>query len=199
MHQRQTGAIGSKPAYQPSDVQYGNKPVLSSTGSRWLVGDAVTAIVAPVTLMIVGHANAMSSFISAGAAAEPVNLVWRKNSTGTSPVEFYSKFPGFSAVAVTGPSDGLVGSPCVIMLTDTGSSTSIYVNDLTTPKVTTASNRWGSTTAMNLMMTAAGVTQLNGKIAEAAIWRDVVPAGADRAGLAAYLVDRYGGAVPATA
>lgn len=190
MHQRQPGANTTRPIYVASDSQYGDNPVLSSSGGRWLIGDAVTAIVAPVTLMVIGHATAMSSIISAGAGAEPVNLLWRKTSAGNAPIEFYSKFPGFSAVPMTGPTDGLIGSPALTLLVDTGTNTSLYVNNLVTPAVTLASSRWGSTTAMHLMMMAAGVTQLIGKLAEYALWRAAVNTD-DRRGLGAYALNRY--------
>lgn len=195
MHQRQSTAV-SQPEFVAADSAYNGKPVISnSSGAKVFVADAAAAaIVVPVTLYVVGQLTSATRSLIAADNSTPGNMLWRSgNST--------SFFSGpVTQSSLTGPSDSLIASPSIIVVTDDGggsaSALKLYVNDLTTPKasgVHSTAQGWGSTTKMTLCAPApaTGVNVMIGKCAEVAIFNGVLDA-TDLLYLQKYNLIRYG-------
>lgn len=189
MHQRQPGTDAAKPIFIPADAAYGGKPVLGGDHGRFFYGDEVSAIAPPVSLLWVGHKYALGhSSLASVFNAAPYNLLWLVNSN--TQIEFY-----VAAGGIRGPA-AAAESPGAYLYTDDGTQGLLYANNFTTPIAASSSvGRWLSTTHLDLFAPSAGIPALNGKFAEAAIWRHVLSA-PDRTGLASYLQSWFG--VPAS-
>lgn len=181
------GTDAQRFTFSASDAAYGNQPVLVGTASQ-MTGAAVTAIVAPVSLLVVGQLDAnLTTLISAGAS--PYNLLWRNGGVAATAIaQFYGLAGGLNSAG-----NGAISSAGAFLITDDGTASGaacqIYTNDLSIPS-SSGAKKWGSVTTMGIGLPAAGVGACTGKFAESVVWAGVLSA-ADRAHLSVYL-GRYG-------
>lgn len=179
MHQRQPTAA-NQPILIASDSAYGNKPVLHGDGatSKFFTADTTTAIASPASMMVIGQIDSPTrSFIAANGS--PYNMLWRNGNATVALDDDSLEFYG-TAGALKGPATSEIAEPGVVITTDGGSSTRADANLLfhnnPVPKAV-GIRRWGSATAMHLMLGAAGVQNLVGKEAEVVLWSGELSAG----------------------
>jgi hypothetical protein len=169
---------GSRPSQTAADAAYGNQATLVFAGhSLPRTGTWSVTPVTPVTIIVIGNATAASAFLSEGATTD---MIW--TSADASGARFYS--------GGTNPVTSIaVSSPSAIMLTDDGTggaaACKMYVNNLTTPAVSTTTN-FLAANGIDLGVGVVGVANLTGKIAEVIVWAGI-PSGTDMTNLRTYL------------
>jgi len=182
-HSRNQGTVPAsggvyRPGFDASDADYNNQPVLTFDGSQYAVSGAwLYPVSGPRALLVVGDAASVTAFL----AHEPdTSELWTAGSTHA---EWY---------ASTNPLAGTTANtsqPSLILITDDGTHTRLYVNDFTTPEATYAGS-FDRFEELSVGLGVAGVGNQNGRTAEIAMWTGVFSA-ADRTALRAYLLDRY--------
>jgi hypothetical protein len=137
------------------------------------------------TILLVGDATPGSSFFS--SAADSYVLL---NSGGV--VEWYN---GTNPMVGT---TGDPGDPCVILITDDGTDSKLFVNNFVTAEDTSTGSSPPIIADFALGSNAyGGASKLTGRIAEVVVWNgELTPL--DLRELSAYLLSRYGLTVPAS-
>ena len=178
-NRNQSAAGADRPSYSASDAGYGGKPVLTGNGSQFLAsaGDWSTAPTPPITVIVVGHATANSSFVG-----DPANNNMLYVSGG------HEATYGINNGALVGSGDA--SAPTVIMYTDTGaaggSAANIYNRDLSTPTGTDI-KRWEGVARLDMLADFAGAfTPLIGAVAEIIVLGGI-PNATDLTNLKTYL------------
>jgi hypothetical protein len=117
-----------------------------------------------MTIVVIGEAAITTSFFAEPAGAVPYNMLWASSGD--------AQF--FGAGSLTGTTS--IAGPSAIMVTDDGTTSHLYVGDLSTPQAT-AGPVIGTGTAFDLLAGTAGVPGLTGKLAEIIIWGGILPVG----------------------
>lgn len=169
------GAGALQPGYSATDAAYGSRPVLTLSSDR-LVGPGFSALVQPVSILMVAEVTAFNGNIVDGGAANRAVLF-----SAAGPV--WAMYSGGSVVSATA-----CNSPASIVAVFYGASSKMY-----RAGVQIASGNAGSSAPDNLTVGdyISGGAPTTGKIAELVVVSGEVTA-LDRAAWSAYTLKRYG-------
>jgi len=185
MHQVQA-TDSLRPTLVESDGAYGGRATLHYAVSAFDAENQQSPkIEAPVSLLTIGHLTSQTTSLGATTESLAYNMVWR---TGTE-VEFFGKTGGTR----TTTSQGEIGSPGAVLVTrDTSGAnpTSIYTNDLVTPKGS-GTAVWTPCGDYCIGLGGAGVAKAVGTIAGTALYSGILSA-SDRAKLAKLIRLKFG-------
>jgi hypothetical protein len=176
------------PTIIAADADYNYRPVVAFDGTQdldsslWLTANPIKG---KRTILVVGDGAGGSSFFSSAADS----YVLLSNAGGVA--EWYNG---------TNPMVGTSGDPsdpCVILITDDGTDSKLFVNDFVSAEDTSTGSSPPVISDFALGSNAyGGASRLTGRIAEIAIWNgELTPL--DLKQLSTYLLSRYGLVVPA--
>lgn len=164
--------------YNATDAAFGNQPTVS--GTFGMTHTATATIASPVSIFMVCKPTNATAILS-GSSASPYDLIWCNYANG---LQTYSNGGFLDSVST------ITGSAQALFVTDSGSGLSEYINNFATADVSGAAV-WGTVTSVDIATGSAGVANMTGTFAEAAIFSGVVSSG-ERTKLRSYVSQKYG-------
>lgn len=187
------------PAYNAVDANYNGQPSVSSAGTSYFSSAGVWSVAPanPISIVVVGMTAASTAFLSAiaGGGTTAYDLLW---SNGANALQFYNG--GYGGGGSPSAAGVPVNAPCAIVFEDDGgaggTASRLFVNNLSSAAATSTS-AFTTTVGVDLMKSDAGVSTINGSLAEVLIYAGILST-ADKTNLKAYLNTTRAYGIPVT-